>query len=150
MINHKGLLYSLFLSLFLSLSLPSLLLPPLLPISWALAFNCKRLQEHSRTTARRGSFINIYMHMKQANSKLSGNSWTPCPIVYLYIPIVGIYTYSIKVYAYIQESVCVQYMCLCACVSHWHRPLNPAPSQTTWATSYVSETRELVSPSRIR
>lgn len=62
----------------LSLS-PSLSLPPLLLISWALAFNCKRLQEHSWTVARRGSFINIYMHMKQANSKLSVSSWTLWP-----------------------------------------------------------------------
>lgn len=59
-------------------SLPLSLLPLLL-ISWALAFNCKRLQEHSRTVARWGSFINIYMHMKQANSKLSVSSWTLWP-----------------------------------------------------------------------
>lgn len=80
MINHKGLLYS-FFSFFLSLP-PSL--PSLLHISWALAFNCKRLQEHSRTVARRGSFINIYMHMKQANSKLSVSSRTIQPhLVYV-------------------------------------------------------------------
>lgn len=70
-----------FLSFFLSLSHSPILtfpMPPLL-ISWALVFNCKRLKEHSRTVARRGSFINIYMHMKQANSKLSVSSWTQQP-----------------------------------------------------------------------
>lgn len=93
-----------------SLSLPSLPLPPLLLISWALAFNCKRLQEHSRTTARRGSFINIYMHMKQANSKLSGNSWTPCPHS------VSIYTYKYKgICIYTGMGVCAISVFVCLC-----------------------------------
>lgn len=94
--SQRPFIFPLSFSFPVSLPLP-LSLPPLLLISWALAFNCKRLQEHSRTVARRGSFINIYMHMKQANSKLSVSSWTLRPHC---------------VYIYMQEPVCVAVVCL--------------------------------------
>lgn len=120
-------------SLYPSLPLP---LPPLLLISWALAFNCKRLQEHSRTVARRGSFINIYMHMKQANSKLSVSSWTPRPhCVYIYI---YIYSGTSVCGGFREYTVCVcavQYLCLCVWVPLFHfgtnrlTPRRPRPPE---------------------
>lgn len=100
-------------SLYPSLPLP---LPPLLLISWALAFNCKRLQEHSRTVARRGSFINIYMHMKQANSKLSVSSWTlrpHCVYIYMQEPVCVAVFVNIQ-YVCALYSTCV-YVCECLC-----------------------------------
>lgn len=107
-------------SLYPSLPLP---LPPLLLISWALAFNCKRLQEHSRTVARRGSFINIYMHMKQANSKLSVSSWTPRPhCVYIYIYIFRnqcVWRFS-WIYSMCVRCTVPVFMCVSASVPFWH------------------------------
>lgn len=63
----------------------------------------------------------------------------PCgPIVYIYagISVCGScpWIYSICV------CVCAPYsICVFVAVSLWHRPLNPTPSHTTWATSYVPE-----------
>ena len=111
-------------------------LPPLLLISWALAFNCKRLQEHSRTVARQGSFINIYMHMKQANSKLSVSSWTQqphCVCVYMqesaFAAVVWMYMSVCKLY---NTCVCVPvFQCGTNCLTRLcpRPPEPPVPYQ---------------------
>lgn len=113
--SQRPFIFPLSFSFPVSLPLP-LSLPPLLLISWALAFNCKRLQEHSRTVARRGSFINIYMHMKQANSKLSVSSWTLRPhCVYIYI-CRNQCVWRLCVCEYTVCVCAVQYLCLCVCL----------------------------------